>query len=672
MRKSGKIKKIAAIAMSMCVFCALPVVAGGCDPDSGPGQMQTDPSKIKDGTLNLKKGESTSVGVADYIKANGNAVTVVATEQIVTATLSGGTLTVKAIAEGKGSVTLKCGGVQAVITVNVSANEGSAPVFTDKTINLDLADNPSVEVPLAPDTDDGFQITYSLSTLLSGANVADNKLTFTPTATGDYKIKIKAEYSKDGASGEVEFTVTVKVKRSLLYTVTLNGTLLPDKVAAGGIYTLPAYSGEVAPGKQFAGWKINGEETVRTVGSEITVNENLVIEPHFIDAPQSEPESVKATGTEELYLAENTIDFNISDYITTNGNIVSVSSENPEVATASGADGVVTVTAHKAGKADIKITCKSVEATVTVTVKNAKPTFANGSIEIDVYENETGTYKIAPSSGAETFTYSYEVTGGATIENDILSYTASGAGTATLTVSVTATDSANQAVETVSFTVAVTAINTSENRLINGDFEKGNMEGWTVSDGNVFLETAVISDTTWWGDDLPYNQGGNYHFDGWAAARNTEGDHEDFTYSIKSSTFTLGGSGFISFRMGGRTAVLKVYKEGGEQIAVYENTMFSSENNPHIDKGFRQATMTTFVADLSQYKGEELYVEICDTGTSNWGVAFFDEIITYYKDAPDINNSYDTVHLTSVTSSTGQECDYHISWVAAVNIYTKL
>ena len=75
--------------------------------------------------------------------------------------------------------------------------------------------------------------------------------------------------------------------------------------------------------------------------------------------------------------------------------------------------------------------------------------------------------------------------------------------------------------------------------------------------------------------------------------------------------------------------------------------------------------------DLSQYMGQKLYIEICDRpfndGEKGWGVAFFDEIITYYETAPDVANMFDTVELNAATSADGVAKPFNIPWVTAVN-----
>lgn len=207
--------------------------------------------------------------------------------------------------------------------------------------------------------------------------------------------------------------------------------------------------------------------------------------------------------------------------------------------------------------------------------------------------------------------------------------------------------------------------------ILNGGFEDGNLNGWTyqkgTDDGQINGESAVISATTWWGERLPYNQSGNFHFDGWEANAT-----ESNTYWLRSSEFVLGGSGVISFKMGGNAACVKVFKADGTQIAEYNNTQFRDVAFPNLDEGCRLATMTTFVADLSNHIGEKLYIELHDKSVTGWAVAFFDEIVTYYADKPVVAEMFDTVQFYKKIDGVQEETprDFMIPWVEAVNEYS--
>ncbi len=200
--------------------------------------------------------------------------------------------------------------------------------------------------------------------------------------------------------------------------------------------------------------------------------------------------------------------------------------------------------------------------------------------------------------------------------------------------------------------------------LKNGDFETGDMAGWSVISGRFNTETALSNNPYTGFGKMPVNNNG-WYVDGWNGAC-SEGD----VFAIRSTVFTLGGSGRISFKMGGRTAEVHVFKKDGTQIAKFTNTQFADRDFPHVENGARQATMTTYVADLSAYMGEELYIELVDSGTSAWGLALFDDIITYYETAPDMATAKDTVKCYANESDAEPTIDYDIAWVEARNEYS--
>ena len=210
------------------------------------------------------------------------------------------------------------------------------------------------------------------------------------------------------------------------------------------------------------------------------------------------------------------------------------------------------------------------------------------------------------------------------------------------------------------FTVIAMADRTT---IANGGFEAGNLAGWTILNDNWGMvegqATGVISAVSYWGENLPYNQAGNYHLDGW----NT-GIGEPDPWAIQSTTFTLSGSGFISVRMGAAAAAVKVYTADGTQIGYYKQNRFNDANFPTVGAaGGSWADMGTYVMDLSAYIGQDLYIVLCDESIEGgWAHAFFDEVVTYYETAPDYANLYDTV----AQSVTGE--DVQFAWQLAENL----
>lgn len=204
----------------------------------------------------------------------------------------------------------------------------------------------------------------------------------------------------------------------------------------------------------------------------------------------------------------------------------------------------------------------------------------------------------------------------------------------------------------------------NEGDILNAGFESGNLAGWTVlTTDTLNVESAISSDLVFWGEEIPYNSNGVFHFNGWGAQH----DEAD-AYSLKSSNFMLGGSGFISFKMGGAAAAVKVYKADQTLIGTYINTAFMDMNFPNLDEGCRLATMTTFVADLSSYIGEELYIELHDLGAGAWGIALFDEIIVNYDAVPIISESSDPVIFNKKVDDSLTPTEFDIPFVEAVNI----
>ena len=215
--------------------------------------------------------------------------------------------------------------------------------------------------------------------------------------------------------------------------------------------------------------------------------------------------------------------------------------------------------------------------------------------------------------------------------------------------------------KTVEAKITVVAM-ADHNEIANGGFESGNLAGWTIlTDAWQKVEgqyPGVISAETYWGEALPYNQAGEFHLDGW----NT-GIGEPDPWAIRSTNFTLSGSGFISVRMGAAAAAVKVFKADGTLIGYYKQNRFADQNFPSLAQGGHWADMGTYVMDLSAYIGEELYIELHDEVIEGgWALAFFDEIVTFYEEAPDYANNFETV------MDGNQAGEVQIPWQLAENL----
>ncbi|MFD5018772.1 GH32 C-terminal domain-containing protein [Paenibacillus sp. NPDC058367] len=186
--------------------------------------------------------------------------------------------------------------------------------------------------------------------------------------------------------------------------------------------------------------------------------------------------------------------------------------------------------------------------------------------------------------------------------------------------------------ETISKANIKSSVSDAVYQIQNPGFENGDMSGWTVVKGQAFGENSVSDENTWWAEQIPYNQEGTYHLNGWKYDEATTG-------VLRSSTFELGGSGWISFKLGGAKNPDKVYlniveADTGQVIARYGNKAFTDVGFPNPAQGMRLANMEQYKANLSNYLGHKLYVEIVDNATSDWGLIFADAFFMYYDSEP--------------------------------------
>ncbi len=166
----------------------------------------------------------------------------------------------------------------------------------------------------------------------------------------------------------------------------------------------------------------------------------------------------------------------------------------------------------------------------------------------------------------------------------------------------------------------------SEYQIVNGGFETGDLTGWTIEGDKIGVVTNASG---WWNENLPYNKKGTWLFSGISdeAGRGT----------LTSSAFTVGGSGYITFLLGGGGNPLECYvsiinAETGEELARYANRLFNDKGIGIINNGSNLANMVWYKADLSEFMGRSLKIRVVDNATSNWGLITVDSFVTYYKD----------------------------------------
>ena len=177
----------------------------------------------------------------------------------------------------------------------------------------------------------------------------------------------------------------------------------------------------------------------------------------------------------------------------------------------------------------------------------------------------------------------------------------------------------------------------SEHQVPNGGFETGDFSNWTMSDTEHPI-MGISRDYTWWFECFLYNKAGSYFMSGWKA-------EEANTGTLTSSTFELGGSGIVTYKLGGgkdksKCHIQFVDADNNEVLATVYNQKFQELNKNYyymgspIDlskDGIFAANMVDYKVDLSAHIGKNIKIRVVDNATSDWGLLFVDDFVTYYE-----------------------------------------
>ena len=153
--------------------------------------------------------------------------------------------------------------------------------------------------------------------------------------------------------------------------------------------------------------------------------------------------------------------------------------------------------------------------------------------------------------------------------------------------------------------------------VFNGGFEMGGNQGWW----NIGEIGVVTNANGFWGENIPYEKVGDYLFTG-VESNGADTMREGNKGTLTSSVFVIGGSGYISFKLGGggneHCYIQIIDAETNEVLARYRQ---QAQNN---------AVLIQYVADLSAHIGKTARIQVVDYATSGWGCVSFDNVVTYY------------------------------------------
>lgn len=211
------------------------------------------------------------------------------------------------------------------------------------------------------------------------------------------------------------------------------------------------------------------------------------------------------------------------------------------------------------------------------------------------------------------------------------------------TFTVTVSYEANGEKQSISYTYKLGLKDTTSYRLSNGGFESG-MDGWTLV-GNI---GGISSDRNYWVGDPESAEGFTFGMDGDKMfSAYVPGAEERLVGTLTSSTFKIGGSGFVTFKVGAMRDGNYVYVDvvdanTKEILARYYNGMWAERT----DDKKSGCTLIAYKADLSAFMGKEVFFRISDNADSGYGLFFADSFVTYYENEPDGFNAATPVNYT--------------------------
>lgn len=616
MKKIGRMLAALLAAVLLCAAMGVLFAACGEGTEEPP---QTDPVKVADGIdFDLAVGAEREFAVADYITANGNTVSASSAEETVaSAAVEGGTLTVSALSAGETDVTLTCGDV--TVTFGVT-------VYRTFTVSVDgeetqVRENGTFTLPAAPVPEDGnmqFVAWLVGDEQKQPQDVITVTADVTVTAVYERKAPVKV---KDGEAVEIAFGGSAQ--RNVADYITTYGNAVSVSSDEEGTATA-----EVEDGVLTIAAVSSGVTTVTLTCGDVTVTFAVTVALPEVAAPVFENGAISF----DLFEKDSgSYAFGITAPAGVGFSYKYALAEADENASFEGNTLVYTATQPTQKTLTVNVTAtatvsgetveKTASFTVTVTVTDTTP----AAIEVAVTEEEVvdlylhdGGYVIdlaANISNAQHIV-SYTV-GGEPVQGT--EYTLKGAYTdmpRKVTLSIVGVVDGGRDVE---YTYTLSVIDSSAYRMQNGSLEDEDT-GWTGMNG------GFSEDDVYFEQQYPINNDGRYYV-----------GIDQGTETVESPAFVVGGSGWITFKLGSMKPA-----DGDTPRDIYlevvdadDATVLARVRNVLFEDPAAALKLNDYKLDLSQFKGNSVFIRAVDgEDGGDFRSLYLDAFVTWYAAEP--------------------------------------
>ena len=639
------------------------------------------PVKVSDGTsVELSVGETETFAVADYITANGSPVTAESSDDAVaTAAVAEDALTITAGIEGEATVTLSCADISVTFQVTV---------YRTYTVSVDGVETqvrsgaeftlPQASVP----EDQNFEfVAWQVGgeRKQPGEKITVNSdLVITSVTQRKAPVKVKDGEEIAAIVGEPD---TIDVAD---YITTYGNEVKaesddPQKVTAtvaNGTLTLtPQWAGSATVTLSCGSVSVAFHVTIKAAEVAAPVFKNGTIS---FDLFERQSGSYKFSPT-----SPDGVDYDYQYSVTPDAGVSIDGDTLTFTAEETVENRVLTINVIATASVTGETVEKTASFTVTVNVTDSTPRAIKAEITVpetvDLYE---GAYTIDLSANIQNAENveaymvndspvdgtSYAVTGSFTDEaQDVM-----------LTIVAKWDD------RSISYVYNISVMDSTAYRMPNGGFDD-DLNGWTVEatlNGakNDDALGGISTKETYWVQNIPFNNDGKF-FSGLAVNA-----VEEAVGTLTSPVFTVGGSGWITYKLGGARDIEKVYMQivssDGSKTVKLPNFDWSDAADSVTVRG---CTLVSYKANLIEYgfaPGEKVYIRITDNGTRDYGLFFLDSVITYYPDGnePDdtfrlvskyriLNGGFETGNLTGWTLSRAEGSEGDIGTVTSQDTY---